>query len=139
GRSAELQDVVADDHLVALLDPGGAQRRLELVAGRRAADDAVPAIGAEDPERPAAGLRPVDEEVGEAGILWRGFRPRRNQAEQRALQLVDAEPCRGRNRDASHYPFIVQLQGGRGTEEIDLVQGDDLRALVESGAVRGEL
>src|SRR5439155_18338501 len=126
-------------HLIAPLAPGGPQRRLKRDAGRPATDDAVAAVGAEDPVRPAAELRPVDEEVREGGLAWRRFLPRRNQLEQRPRQLLDAEPCRGRNRDASHYPFIVHLQGGRGTEEVDLVQDDDLRALVETRAVLGEL
>jgi len=68
------------------------------VRPRVSTDDAEAAVGAVDAVRTASRLRAVDEEVEQAGLVWRRLRPRsrRNEIEERAPQLRNT--CAGRSR-----------------------------------------
>ena len=86
-------------------------------------------------------LRPVDEEVRQLGASsTTGSGCGRAELEQRALELVDARAGRAgeRERRATIRSSSSRNAGGSG-QQVDLVQDDDLRPLVEAGAVRGEL
>ncbi len=84
--------------LGAALDPGAAKRVLELVLRRRSPDDAIAAVGAEDPEpRAAAGARSVLEELGQVRPrpAWAARRDRARTA------TASARRCRRRWRTTS--------------------------------------
>ena len=87
-----------------------------------------------------AGSRTVDEVVREAFRLLLGQRlGLGDMAEEGALELVDAGSGRGRDGIDGDDPLVLDSELRRLRQEIDLVQHDHLRQLVEPGAVRLEL
>ena len=133
-------DLAFELDLGTALDADAPQRLLELVGRRRRTDDAVAAVGAEDPEaRPGAGARPVLEELREL-LVGGGHRALGwAELEEQPLQLVDPGAGGGRGRDDADDPAVLDLEARRRLEQVDLVQDDELGALVETGAVRREL
>ena len=87
-------------------------------------------------------LRPVDEVVDEL-IVVAGRHGndlvRRNELEERALQLLDPGARRGGDAEHAHDPLVLDLERRRLRAQVDLVQHDHLRPRVETGAVRSEL
>ena len=86
-------------------------------------------------------LRAVDEKVHDLlGGLGRFLRRLlgRN-LEQRAAQFVETHARRGGDTQDAQDSLFLHAERRRLQVEIDLVQDDDLRPLVETGAVRGEL
>ncbi len=97
-------------------------------------------IGAEDAERrPRPGARPIVEKVGWLGRHFERLRRLGAVREQRSDQLVD--PAAGGARDAEHadQARIRDRERCRLAREIGLVEDDELRALIETGAVEREL
>src|SRR5215831_15762745 len=138
--SLQLEHLAVDLDLVTLPCSCILERCGELVlVRRRDARDPETAVGSEDAEAPAGGLRAVDEEVDEAvrrlgrGRLWR------TELEQGALQLVDSLAGRARDAKDANDPRVVDTERRRVGTEVDLVQNDRLRARLEPGAVRGQL
>ena len=95
--------------------------------------------GAES-RNPGEPARAVDEEVRPSRRdLGRLFRLLRDELEQRPAQLVEARTGRGGDAEDTENPLVLDPEGRRLGTEVDLVQDDDLRALVEPSSVRGEL
>ena len=101
--------------------------------------DPEASVGAQDPEAAATRTRPVDEEVDEPVLRGLLRLLGRTELEERTLQLVDAFARRARDAEHTHDPVVLELEGRRLCAEVDLVQDDRLWALLELGAVRGEL
>src|SRR5581483_3294356 len=137
-----LQRLVADLDLVALAHARGPQDALELVAGRRRPGDTEAALGAKAPEGAPRRLRPVDEVVDELLLVLRRDRDDdvlRDQLEERALQVCDPRTGRRGHRHDPQDALGLDPERGRLREQVDLVQHDDLRTLVEPRSVRLEL
>ena len=116
---------------------GGAQRALELLVGRRRADDAEAAVGAEQPPRPRLRLRPVDEEVGELVVgALRSARPRGTSANSARRNSSSPSPVAHESAEDGDHARVVDRRTRRLRLEVELVQHDDLRPLVEARAVR---
>src|SRR5262249_22764906 len=136
--SRELEFLVADLDGDTVLGARGAQRARELLRGRGRAEHAEAALGAQQTPAARLRLRSVHEEVGEivrAALLRLGLRHER---EETAAEVLDARARRARDAEHGDDPRIVDREVGLRLE-VDLVQDDDLRALVEAGAVRAEL
>src|SRR4051812_14835227 len=136
--SSELELFIADLHPDPLLRAGGAQSPLQLLLGRRRAEHAETALRAQQAPLPDLRLRPVDEEVGQLllpSILLLHLRHEREQATAEILQPL---PGRARQPEHGDDARVVDLELGFALE-VELVQHDDLRTLVETGAVRAEL
>ena len=101
--------------------PAALQRRLELLALGRVADDPEAAVGAVDPVgAPRRRLRPVLEEVRQLGASSSvGSGAAGQSAEQRALELVDARAGRARDaEDARRCARPRREAGGSGSRSI---------------------
>src|SRR5205807_9285359 len=112
----------------------------QLVLVRQLADDAEAAVGAVDAvRRAAAPARPVDEVLGELGGRRGSGLLGRDELVERAPELLDAGAGRTRQGEDAPDPWILDGELGDLRHEVDLVQDDYLRALLEAGAVLREL
>ena len=132
-----LQRLFADLDLVARAGACLAQSLLQLRLARRRARDAIAAVGAEDAERRALRLRPVDEVLGHLGLGRLLLRQRRHEREERAAERLDALPGRAGEREHRQHAGWLEPRGLR--EQVDLVQHEHLGQLVEPGPVAPEL
>ena len=84
--------------------------------------------------------RAIDEVVREAlGLLLRQRLGFRDMAEESALELLDARAGRRRDGVDRDDPLVLDTKLRRLGQQVDLVQHDHLRELVEPRAVRGQL
>src|SRR4029450_7807754 len=139
-RSRKLEHLALELHLVAALRAGLAQRLLELLLGAGAAGYAKAAVRAQDAEAaPRVGLRPVDQEPRQAFVVGGRRLGRRAELEERPADPLAALAGRGRQREPPLDPWVVRLELRLLGPQVDLVQHDHLRPLVESRAVLREL
>ena len=136
-----LERLLADLDLVALARACRSEHGLELLALGRVADDPEAAVGAIDPVRAARRrLRAVLEELRQLGrVLGARLRRGRAEPEERELELVDPRAGRAGDREDADDPLVLDREAGRLGQQVDLVQHDRLRPLVEAGAVEREL
>ena len=131
---------------VADLDRGAAprarlaQRPLELLLARAACPTTrKPPSVRMRLQRRAFGSGPVDEEVGELGARPRAACAGSGTSAKSALRKrVDPSPGRAREPEDGDDPLVGDRERRVGLE-VDLVEDDDLRQLVEPGAVGDEL
>ena len=117
-----------------------AERRLELVAGGGRPMTRKPRSVRKMRKGCRAGLRPVDEEVGEPfGVgRERAARAGRARTARRLKSSIPSPVAAETVKTATIRSSSTPSAGGSG-QQVDLVQDDDLRPLVEPGAVLGEL
>ena len=98
------------------------------------------ALGAQQAPRPRLRLRAVDEEVRQL-VVRLGARPRARARARTAGARKSSMPVAGRARERGRPRPRARprRRTSRLGHEVDLVQHDDLRPLVEAGAVGGEL
>src|SRR5262249_2650778 len=73
---------------------------------------------------------PVDEEVGHGLLVGHDLDRWRDEREERAPEVLDAFPCRTGERKHGEDPIVVDAEPGV-RRDVDLVQDDDLRKLVQ--------
>ena len=95
-----------------------------------------PLIRAQDPVA-AGSARPwtVDEELRQRFILLRPLLLGWEGLEQRPLQLLHPGAGRSADREDALQARVVELELRRLRQQVDLVQDDDLRSLLETGSV----
>ena len=129
-----LEQLLPQLDFVARPGAGRLEDRFELLFRGRLTDDAEAALGAVDAEGAACRLRPVDEEVHHLVRRFdRLFRLWRDELEQRAAQLVEARAVAAETRRMRRIRSSSMPNDGGSGSEVDLVQHDDLRPLVEPG------
>src|SRR5581483_4322065 len=136
-RSRELELLVPHLDRRALARAGGLQRALELFVRRWCAQHAVAAFDTQQAPGPRLRLGAIHEVVRE---LVRPLVHLRlgNEREEAALEVVHTfAGCTGQTEDGDDA--LVFDREDRVRLEIDLVQDDDLRTLVEPRTVRAEL